>query len=88
MGDAFVADVVIMPKADVNDPQGLVTRDSLKHLGFESVEDVRIGKHIEIQLLAASAAAAESLITGMCDRLLCNSVIEDYKFQLRSGSTE
>ena len=81
----YTADVVVSLKPVVNDPQGLVVRDALHHLGFESVSQVRVGKHIVVSLGAESSEAARESVAGMADRLLCNPVIEEYSVTLREA---
>jgi phosphoribosylformylglycinamidine synthase len=76
----YLARVVVMLKPVVNDPQGLTVRSGLHSLGFEAVEDVRIGKHIEVRLSAESEEAARDLVAAMCRKLLANHVIEDVRF--------
>lgn len=78
----YLATIDVMLKALVNDPQGLAVVDGLSTLGFDGVDGVRIGKHIEITLDAADASAAETAVTEMCDRLLSNPVIEDFSFKI------
>lgn len=79
----FVAEITVTLLPVVNDPQGLVVRDCLVQLGFDGVEEVRIGKHIEVRLEAASEAVARSRVDEMCERLLRNQVIEESRFELR-----
>ncbi|HYL69803.1 MAG TPA: phosphoribosylformylglycinamidine synthase subunit PurS [Candidatus Dormibacteraeota bacterium] len=76
---SWIADVVVQLKPVVNDPQGLVVRDGLRRLGFDDVRGVRVGKHIQIELEAADEAAAREAVQAMCERLLRNPVIEDYR---------
>ncbi|CAI8018380.1 Phosphoribosylformylglycinamidine synthase subunit PurS [Geodia barretti] len=78
----FLARVYVTLKPAVNDPQGLTVIGGLHSLGYETVEDVRIGKYLEIRVAADALTQAESEVTGMCDRLLANPVIEDYRFTL------
>jgi phosphoribosylformylglycinamidine synthase PurS subunit len=78
----YHARIDVMLKPLVNDPQGLAVRDGLQTLGFESVATVRVGKHIEVTVAAASQDEAEQAIHAMCDRLLANPVIEDYTFEV------
>jgi phosphoribosylformylglycinamidine synthase len=73
----WTAEVVVQLKPVVNDPQGLVVRDGLRRLGFEGVHGVRVGKHIEVELDAASEAECREAVAAMCDKLLRNPVIED-----------
>ncbi|MBX7110590.1 MAG: phosphoribosylformylglycinamidine synthase subunit PurS [Dehalococcoidia bacterium] len=78
----FQARINVMLKPLVNDPQGLAVRDGLHTLGFEGVSTVRVGKRIEVTLEASDAAAAESAIRSMCEQLLANPVIEDFRFEV------
>jgi len=78
----FVAEVHVMLKRSVNDPQGLSIRNALRTLGFDGVDDVRAGKLIHVRLGAADRAAAEQAVNAMCDKLLANPVIETYEFTL------
>ncbi len=78
----FLARVYVTLKPAVNDPQGLTVMGGLHSLGYETVEDVRIGKYLEIRVATDSPTQAESEVAGMCDRLLANPVIENYRFTL------
>ena len=80
MAPTYHARIDVMLKPAVNDPQGLAVRDGLHTLGFDAVNAVRVGKHIELTLEAADAEAAERAVREMCDRLLANPVIEDFTF--------
>ncbi len=79
---SFQAKVYVTLKPTVNDPQGVTVRGALHTLGFPTVTDVRVGKLIEIQLDAASAAEAKQRIETMCKQLLANPVIERFTFEL------
>lgn len=82
----FTVEVVVVLKPVVNDPQGLVVRQGLHQLGFASVSDVRVGKHIEIELEAGTEAEAATMADQMCERLLRNPVIEQHRVAaVRSG---
>ena len=78
----FLARVYVTLKPTVNDPQGLTIRGGLHSLGFESVQDVRAGKYIEITLDAGDESEADAQVTEMCRKLLANPVIEDFRFEL------
>jgi phosphoribosylformylglycinamidine synthase subunit PurS len=73
----FAVEVIVALKAVVNDPQGLVVRDSLHRLGFPDVRSVRVGKHIDLEVEAASESEARAQVELMCEQLLRNTVIED-----------
>ena len=74
----MIARIVVTPKPVVNDPQGLVVQSGLRQLGFGSVDNVRVGKYIELTVDADDEAAAREQVTQMCEKLLRNPVIEDY----------
>ena len=80
----FNAEVFVVLKALVNDPEGLVIRDALVTIGFHEVAAVRSGKYLTIELDAEDRAEAESRLTEMCDKLLANPVIEEYRFTLEA----
>ena len=71
--------VHIVPRKGVLDPQGKAVADALHSLGFGSVRDVRMGRHLVIDTDAAEPDAAERTVREMCDRLLANPVTEDYE---------
>jgi phosphoribosylformylglycinamidine synthase subunit PurS len=76
------ARVHVTLKRGVLDPQGEAVRHALASLGFEGVDGVRIGKVIELDLAARDRAAAEAEVARMCERLLANTVIEDYAVEI------
>jgi phosphoribosylformylglycinamidine synthase PurS subunit len=81
---AFLARIYVSLKPTVNDPQGLTIADGLRSLGFDEVEGVRAGKYLEVRLTAADAATASQRVDAMCDKLLANSVIEAYRFDIEA----
>ena len=66
----------------VLDVQGQAVCTSLHHLGFDNVQSVRIGRHVEVNLPDMDHATAEAQLKMMCDKLLANPVIEDYRFEI------
>ena len=76
------ARVEVTLKSGVLDPQGEAVRHALGALGFEGVGEVRIGKVIEVDLAATDAAAAKAEAEAMCQKLLANTVIEDYAVEI------
>ena len=76
--------IFIPLKEGVLDPQGKAVERSLHTLGYGEVQDVRMGKYIEVSLDAPSRQTAEGRIREMCDKLLANPVIEDYRFEISS----
>jgi phosphoribosylformylglycinamidine synthase PurS subunit len=81
---SFLARIYVSLKPTVNDPQGLTIADGLRSLGFSEVEGVRAGKYIEVRLVAADAGTARQRVDAMCDKLLANSVIEAYRFDIEA----
>ena len=77
-----LARVVVTPKPVVNDPQGVTVGQGLRSLGFTGVEDVRVGKYIEVRLDAESEREASESVDEMCRKLLANGVIEDFRFEV------
>ena len=73
------AKVHITLKNGVLDPQGKAVKNALGSLGFSGVEGARIGKYIEIDLAETNAVKAEAQVTEMCEKLLANTVIENYR---------
>jgi len=75
------ARVVVTLKKSVLDPQGLAVGRALGSLGFNEVKDVRLGRIIELDLDARDAAEAKKRVQGMCEKLLANTVIEEYRVE-------
>lgn len=69
-------------KSGILDPQGRTIRQSLETLGFSNVADVRVGKFLEIELNQDDPAEAEAQLKAMCETLLANTVIEEYRYEL------
>ena len=76
------AEIRVLLKASVNDPQGLSIRNALHTLGFSGVAAVRAGKLIQVSLAASDRQAAEAAIEQMGSQLLANPVIETFSFTL------
>ena len=76
--------IFVSLKRGVLDPQGKAIERSLHALGYGEVQDVRMGKYLELDLGAASHESAEARVREMCDKLLANPVIEDYHYEISS----
>jgi phosphoribosylformylglycinamidine synthase len=77
--------VVVTLKPALLDAQGRVVQDALHAMGYGNVEQVRIGKYMELELTAGESGDGKSLETEvkeMCDRLLANPVIENYRYEV------
>jgi phosphoribosylformylglycinamidine synthase PurS subunit len=69
----------ITPRRGILDPQGKTVAGALHTLGFGTVRDVHVGRHVIVELDAADKQAAEQSIREMCERLLANPVTEDFE---------
>lgn len=76
------ARVYVVLKEGILDPQGKAVQQSLHALGFEGVKEVRVGKFFEIVLSAVSRDQAETAIRAMCDKLLSNPIIDNYRYEI------
>lgn len=76
---AWNVDLQVWLKPSVFDPQGHAVEQALHSLGHEGVENVRIGKSMELCIHAESAEAARARVEKMCETLLCNPVMETYE---------
>ena len=76
------ARVVVTLKSGVLDPQGKAIEGALKSLGVEGVASVRQGKVFDVELAGANADAAKAQLQAACEKLLANTVIENYRIEL------
>jgi phosphoribosylformylglycinamidine synthase subunit PurS len=76
------ARVHVTLKEGVLDPQGAAVRHALGSLGYDDVGEVRVGKVIEMDLSDEDAAVARTRVSEMCEKLLANTVIEDYRVDI------
>jgi phosphoribosylformylglycinamidine synthase subunit PurS len=79
---SLLAKVHVTLKPGVNDPQGQAIRGGLHTLGFGGVGEVRSGRYFEVRLDARDRASAEGAVKEMCEKLLANTVIETYRFEV------
>ncbi|TAF96009.1 MAG: phosphoribosylformylglycinamidine synthase subunit PurS [Cytophagia bacterium] len=78
----FTAEIDVMPQKEILDPQGKAVKLGLHNLGIDNVADVRIGKHITLQLDAPTEADARAQVEMACNKLLANLIMETYSYQL------
>ena len=74
-----------MPHKELLDPQGKTVARNMDHVGINGVEDVRIGKHIEILIEAADEQSARAIIEQACQKFLANMIMESYSFDIKSA---
>ena len=78
----FIAQIKIMPLAELLDPQGKAITGSLHNLGLKTIENVRVGKHISLSIEAPSKEEATQLVEKSCKQLLANAVMESYEINI------
>jgi len=81
----LIVKVYVTPRKGILDPQGRAAEGALKSLGFGNVASVHVGRYIVVEIEAASRIAAEEEVRKMCDQLLVNPLIEDYRCEVEGG---
>ncbi|MEP7264179.1 MAG: phosphoribosylformylglycinamidine synthase subunit PurS [Bacteroidota bacterium] len=80
----FTALINVMPQKALLDPQGRAVTSSMKNLQLPGIDNVRIGKHITMEVEADSKDAAAEQVETACKKLLANPIMETYEFTLQS----
>jgi phosphoribosylformylglycinamidine synthase subunit PurS len=83
VAENYQAQIYVTLRPSVLDPAGTAVQSGLKHMGYDNVEQVRIGKYVEVTLKADNAEAAKEQLDEICDQLLANPVIENYRIELQ-----
>jgi phosphoribosylformylglycinamidine synthase PurS subunit len=78
----FQAEIDVMPKKEILDPQGKAVTGSMKNLGLAEIQNIRIGKHISLEIEADSETIAHAKVEEACKNLLANLIMESYSFKL------
>ncbi len=81
------ARVTVYPREEILDPQGKAICQALGRVGFDEVEEVRVGKSFDIELGIEDRDEAKRRLNSMCESLLANTVIEDYSVQIFDGDS-
>ncbi|MFM2429223.1 MAG: hypothetical protein RLZZ511_436 [Cyanobacteriota bacterium] len=84
MAQTYQAQIFVTLRPSVLDPAGTAVQSGLSHMGYNNVDSVRIGKFVEMILTADSETAAKAQLDQVCDQLLANPVIENYRFELHA----
>ena len=77
------AKIHVTLKAGILDPQGKAIEHALDSLGFKNAENVRVGKYMELDVSETDKAKAEAQVKQMCEKLLANTIIEEYRYELQ-----
>jgi len=78
----YKAEIDVMPLKALLDPQGKAVTGSMKNLGLPEIENVRIGKHITLEIEAPSKDIAKAKVDEACKKLLANQIMEFYEFDI------
>jgi phosphoribosylformylglycinamidine synthase len=78
----FQAEIDVMPKKEILDPQGKAVTGSMKNLGLSEIQNIRIGKHISLEIEADNAETAHAKVEEACKNLLANLIMESYSFKI------
>jgi phosphoribosylformylglycinamidine synthase len=81
----FKAEIDVMPLDALLDPQGKAVTSSMKNIGLDAVEGVRIGRHVRLFVDAGNQAEAEKMVDEACKKLLANQIMESYTYSLEEA---
>ncbi|MEA5624698.1 phosphoribosylformylglycinamidine synthase subunit PurS [Nostoc sp. UHCC 0251] len=88
MQTKYLAKIFVTLRPSVLDPAGVAVQSGLKQLGYENVDQVRIGKYIELTITSSDEKKARQDLDRICDQMLSNPVIENYRFELIEVETQ
>jgi len=80
----FKAEIDIMPLKNLLDPQGKAVTQSMKNIGLPEISEVRIGKHISLQVEAENEEMASMKVEEACKKLLANQIMESYTYKIEA----
>jgi phosphoribosylformylglycinamidine synthase PurS subunit len=83
----YQAHIYVTLRRSVLDPAGTAVESGLKNMGYDNVTGVRIGKYVELSICASDEQQARNQLDRICDELLANPVIENYRFELTEVAT-
>ncbi|HQW10935.1 MAG TPA: phosphoribosylformylglycinamidine synthase subunit PurS [Saprospiraceae bacterium] len=81
----FIAEIDVMPLRELLDPQGKTVAGNMPHMGIMGVSNVRVGKHIQMELEAEDEDAARALVEEACNKLLANKIMESFSFTVHNA---
>ena len=76
----FKAEINVMPLKSLLDPQGKAVGASMKNIGLDQINNIRIGKHINLELEAENKKQAIKIVNNVCEKILCNQIMESFDF--------
>lgn len=84
----YLAKIFVTLRPSVLDPAGVAVQSGLQQMGYDNVEQVRIGKYIELTITSSEEKKARQDLDRICDQMLANPVIENYRFDLIEVETQ
>lgn len=81
----FISEITVMPLKEILDPQGKAVTGSMKNLGLNTISNVRIGKHITLEVEADNKENASEITDTACQKLLANMIMESYTFEIKEA---
>ena len=81
----FIAEIDIMPHKELLDPQGKTVTKNMKNIDVHGINDIRIGKHITMNLEANNETEAKEKVEIACKKLLANMIMEGYSYQIKAN---
>lgn len=81
--ESVKAKIHVTLKPGILDPQGKAIEHALETLGFNSASNVRVGKYMELELKESAKDKADAEVKAMCEKLLANTIIEEYRYELQ-----
>lgn len=81
----FKAEIDVMPLDALLDPQGKAVTSSMKNIGLDAIDGVRIGRHVRLFVDAASKDEANKMVEDACKKLLANQIMESYSYAIEEA---
>ena len=88
MQTKYLAKIFVTLRPSVLDPAGVAVQSGLQQMGYDNVENVRIGKYIELTITTSDQSKARQDLDRICDQMLANPVIENYRYDLIEVETQ
>ncbi|AFY45977.1 phosphoribosylformylglycinamidine synthase, purS protein [Nostoc sp. PCC 7524] len=88
MQTKYLAKIFVTLRPSVLDPAGVAVQSGLQQMGYDNVENIRIGKYIELTITSSEESKARQDMERICDQMLANPVIENYRFDLIEVETQ
>ena len=81
----FKAEIDVMPLKSLLDPQGKAVSASMGNVGLSEIKNVRIGKHVTLEIKADDLQSAKEKVDTACQKMLCNQIMESYTFTIKTA---